>query len=162
MKQLTRINSAVLTLLCVCLALAASSCGRDGRGADKPVSWPELARFDELAHRAEGLARVGDLAGVRDSHAELLAAGKALTPATVPHNVADPQQVETILKDDLTSLVKGLSAKELDDESLTALVLGLHPVIEKLITAAGVPHIHANEGPNDGLHHPHVHHENCQ
>ena len=138
----------------LCLALVAASCKRAGTGTgDEVVSWPELVQFDELSYRADGLARTDDLASVRASLSELLEAGQAVKPASVPSNVADRQQVDTILAD-LTSLVDGLSASDLDDESLTNLVLGLHPVIEKLIKAAGMPHIHANEGPNDGFLHP--------
>lgn len=139
-------------LLSLCLALVASSCKRDGGGSGEPVSWPELNQLDEVAYRAEGFVRVGDFVTVRESFSELLEAGKAVTPATMPANAADPQQVETILAD-LTSLVDGLSS-DLDDQALGTLVLGLHPVIEKLIKSAGMPHIHANEGPNDGFLHP--------
>ncbi len=149
------LNGGVAPLFCLCLSLIATSCKRNGTGSgtgDQPVSWPELARFDEVAYRADGLARAGDLASVRESLSGLLKAGEAVTPVTVPPDVADPQQVETILAD-LHNLVEGLSS-ELDDESLGALVLGLHPVIENLMRAAGMPHIHANEGPNDGFLHP--------
>ncbi|HAY79399.1 MAG TPA: hypothetical protein DCY79_06285, partial [Planctomycetaceae bacterium] len=87
-------------LFCLGLILTASSCQRDGAGlSGEPVSWQELANFDEIAYRADGLARVGDLAAVHASRAELLAAGRAVTPQTVPSNVADPKQVESILAD---------------------------------------------------------------
>ena len=76
-----------------------------------------------------------------------------MTPTSVPSNAADPQQIELILGD-LNSLVDGLAAENLDDVSLENLVLGLHPVIAKLIEAAGMPHIHANEGPNSGFLYP--------
>jgi hypothetical protein len=114
------------------------------------VSWPEITRFDDIAFRADGYVRVEDISGVREVLADLLLAGKALTKESIPTNVADPQQVELILGD-LSNLVSGLAAEELDDASLAALVLGLHPVIAKLIDSAGMPHIHANEGPNSGF-----------
>lgn len=148
------LKRGVLSLLCLCLAFVAASCNRGGDGTgDKSVSWPELTRLDDVAYRAEGFARAGDLGTVRESLSDLLYAGKAVTPATIPANAADPQQVRTNLTD-LTSLIDGLSPNELDDETLTQLVLGLHPVIEKLIEAVGMPHVHANEGPNDGFLHP--------
>ena len=147
-------KATLFPFLCLCLALLTSSCKRSGvGGSDEPVSWPEIVRFDELAYRAEGFARVGDLDSIRESRAELLEAGGALTRATVPSNAADPLQVETILGD-LTSLISSLSSEDLNDESLKSLVIGLHPVIAKLIDAAGMPHIHANEGPNGGFLHP--------
>ena len=135
------------SLLLLCLTLA-TACSRDDAG-DTPVSWPELVRFDEIAYRADGLARTGDLASVEEMREELLESGRAVTPATIPSNVADPRQAETILAD-LTSLVDGLGSTT-DPESAATLVLGMHPVIEKLIDAAGMPHIHANEGPNQGF-----------
>ncbi len=150
------LKSGVFSLLCLCLALIAGSCKRGGAGAgtgDEPVSWPELTRLDEVAYRVDGFARAGDLASVRESLSDLLDAGRAVTPATIPSNAADTQQIRTILTD-LTSLIDGLSSNELDKESLATLVLGLHPVIEKLIEAVGMPHVHANEGPNDGFLHP--------
>jgi hypothetical protein len=114
------------------------------------VSWPEITRFDDIAFRADGYVRVEDISGVREVLADLLLAGKALTKESIPTNVADPQQVELILGD-LSNLVSGLAAEELDDATLADLVLGLHPVIAKLIDAAGMPHVHANEGPNSGF-----------
>ena len=136
------------SLLLLTLALAITACTRDDAG-DTPVSWPELVRFDEVAYRADGFARTGDLATVEEMRDELLKTGQAVTPATIPSNVADPRQAKTILAD-LTSLVDGLSTTT-DPESTATLVLGMHPVIEKLMDAAGMPHIHANEGPNSGF-----------
>ena len=118
--------------------------------SETPVSWPEITRFDDIAFRADGFTRVEDLSAVRELLDELLEAGKAVTTDTIPPNVADAQQVELLLGD-LTNLISDLGADELDDASLEDLVLGLHPVIATLIDAAGMPHIHANEGPNSGF-----------
>ena len=141
---------ALLRFLSLFLALTvlAVACTRDD-GGDTPVAWPELVRFDEVAYRADSFARTGDLATVEEMRAELLETGKAITPATIPSNVADPRQTKTILAD-LTGLVDGLS-RSTDPKSTATLVLGMHPVIEKLMDAAGMPHIHANEGPNSGF-----------
>ena len=130
------------------LLLILAACTRDDVEGT-PVAWPELVRFDEIAYRADGLARTGDLGAVNDLRAELIETGLAVTPSTIPADVADPREVGIILAD-LTSLVEGLSATE-DAGSTATLVLGLHPVIERLITAAGMPHVHANEGPNQGF-----------
>ena len=132
-------------------ALFFASCERGTvETSEDPVSWPEINRFDDIAFQADGYARVEDLKAVRELMADLLLAGKALTKESIPANVADPQQVELILGD-LSNLVSGLAVEELDDATLADLVLGLHPVIAKLIDAAGMPHIHANEGPNSGF-----------
>ncbi len=138
-------------ILCLALVLFGSACSRE-EPADETVYWPELVRFDEVAVRADGFARAGDHDSVRSMRPELLDAGRAVTPATAPSNVADPQQVATNLAD-LTNLLDGISA-EGDDESTASLVLGLHPVIGSLMEAAGMPHVHAHEGPNHGFLHP--------
>lgn len=148
MSPLSEFHRRSSLLLLFCLTLLTTACTRDEAG-ETPVSWPELARFDEVAYRADGFARTGDLATVESMRAELLETGKAVTPATVPANAADPRQAKTILAD-LTNLIDGLS-NTTDPESTATLVLGLHPVIEKLMDAAGMPHIHANEGPNSGF-----------
>ena len=135
-------------LLLLCLGLATTACTRD-ESDDTPVSWPELARFDEVAYSADGLARTGDLDSVVAMRGELLETGRAVTPATIPSNAADRPQVETILGD-LTSLIDGLETTD-DPESTATLVLGMHPAIERLMKAAGMPHVHANEGPNQGF-----------
>ena len=133
------------------LILLLSSCERSANEiAEETVSWPEIADFDNLAFQADGLVRIQDLEAVRDLHADLVKAGMAVTPSSIPANAAKPKEVELILSD-LSNLVSGLQADPLDDSSLENLVLGLHPVIAKLIEAAGMPHIHANEGPNGGF-----------
>ena len=133
------------------LILLLSSCERSANEiAEETVSWPEIADFDNLAFQADGLVRVKDLEAVRDLHADLVKAGMAVTPSSIPANAAKPKEVELILSD-LSNLVSGLQADPLDDSSLENLVLGLHPVIAKLIEAAGMPHIHENEGPNSGF-----------
>ena len=149
-----KIYQSLIPFLCISLALIFGSCDRSlSEMEEETVSWPEINRFDDLAFQADGLARVEELGTVRELLSELLEAGKAVTPASVPSNAADPQQIELILGD-LNSLVDGLAAENLDDVSLENLVLGLHPVIAKLIEAAGMPHIHANEGPNSGFLYP--------
>ena len=133
------------------LILLLSSCERsDNEIAEETVSWPEIVNFDNLAFQADGLVRVQDLVAVRDLHADLIKAGMAVTPSSIPTNAANPKEVELILSD-LSNLVSGLQADPLDDSSMENLVLGLHPVIAKLIETAGMPHIHANEGPNGGF-----------
>jgi hypothetical protein len=149
-----KIHQCFIPSLSISVALIFGSCDRSlSEIEEETVSWPEINRFDDLAFQADGLARVEELGTVRELLTELLKAGKAVTPISVPSNAADPQQIELILGD-LNSLLDGLAAENLDDVSLENLVLGLHPVIAKLIEAAGMPHIHANEGPNSGFLYP--------
>ena len=130
------------------------SCERsDNQNENETVSWPEITQFDNLAFQADGLVRVKDLSAVRELHAELLAAGLAVTSESIPSNAANPQEIELLLGD-LENLVTSLKDDDLNDLTLGNLVLGLHPVIAKLIEAAGMPHIHANEGTNGGFLYP--------
>ena len=142
-----------LTFLCIFLTVfGMSSCERavTENEDENKVSWPEITHFDDLAFRADGLVRVKDLSAARALLSELVQSGLALKASTIPHNVSAPQEVELILGD-LTNLVDALHQDDLDDATFENLVLGLHPVIAKLIEAAGMPHVHANEGPNSGF-----------
>lgn len=143
--------SKISQFILLSLILLFSACERSGEEiSEETVSWPEIADFDNLAFQADGLVRVKDLEAVRDLHADLIKAGIAVTPSSIPANAANPQEVELILSD-LSNLISGLQSDPLDDSSLENLILGLHPVIAKLIEAAGMPHIHANEGSNGGF-----------
>jgi len=133
------------------LILSLCSCERNATNTgDETVSWPEITEFDNIAFQADGLVRVKDLEAARKILDELMKAGRAVTSTSIPSNAAKPEEVGLILSD-LQNLVSELGAQNLDDSSLENLILGLHPVIAKLIEAAGMPHIHANEGPNGGF-----------
>ena len=119
----------IRSLFCFLIALIIASCGpSESPTVDDSVSWPEINRFDDLAFRADGYARVSDFSAIREMKKDLLDAGKAVTVDTIPTNVADLQQVELILGD-LAGLVDDLATEDLDDASLKNTVLGLHPVI---------------------------------
>ena len=140
--------SSFISLL---LILLLCSCERNATNTgDETVSWPEITEFDNIAFQADGLVRVKDLEAARKILDELMKAGRAVTSTSIPSNAAKPEEVGLILSD-LENLVSELGAENLDDSSLENLILGLHPVIAKLIEAAGMPHIHANEGPNGGF-----------
>ena len=117
------------------------------------MSWPELVRFDEIACRIESLVRIRDFDSAREVLPELSEAGEALTTDSVPAYVQDPEQVEMFFAD-LISLVEALDSDGGDDEVLRVAVLGIHPVVDKLIGAAGMPHVHGQIGPNGGFLHP--------
>ena len=138
-------------LLLLLFGLFVSACGGE-EAAEEAVSWPELVAFDEIAYVADGYARTGDLSAVVSARTELLETGRLVTTATIPSNAADRSQVEATLGD-LRSLVEGLAGDQ-DEEALSSLVLGMHPVIEELMKAAGMPHVHANEGPKGGFRFP--------
>ena len=76
------------------------SCERsDIQNENETVSWPEITQFDNLAFQADGLVRVKDLSAVRELHAELLAAGLAVTSDSIPPNAANPPELELLLGD---------------------------------------------------------------
>ena len=140
--------SSFISLL---LILSLCSCERNATNTgDETVSWPEITEFDNIAFQADGLVRVKDLEAARKILDDLMKAGRMVTSTSIPSNAAKPEEVGLILSD-LENLVSELGAENLDDSTLENLILGLHPVIAKLIEAAGMPHIHANEGPNGGF-----------
>ena len=133
------------------LILSLGSCERSATNTDdETVSWPEITEFDNIAFQADGLVRVKDLEAARKMLEDLIKTGRAVTSTSIPSNAAKPEEIGLILND-LENLVSELGAENLDDSSLENLILGLHPVIAKLIEAAGMPHIHANEGLNGGF-----------
>ena len=140
--------SSFISLL---LILSLCSCERNATNTgDETVSWPEITEFDNIAFQADGLVRVKDLEAARKILDELMKAGRAVTSTSIPSNAAKPEEVGLILSD-LENLISEMGAENQHDTSLENLILGLHPVIAKLIEAAGMPHIHANEGPNGGF-----------
>lgn len=117
------------------------------------VVWPELTAFDEIAAKAEGLAQVGDAVAVRSLLPELVKKGSAVTAATIPANAKNPASLQPPLAD-LAELLTKLSAVPLNDDDLKTYTLALHPLVAVMMTEAGMPHLHANEGPHGGFFHP--------
>ncbi|HRQ88618.1 MAG TPA: hypothetical protein PLA50_07460 [Bacteroidia bacterium] len=117
--------------------LLAVSCSQKESGTDGSlVSWPELTAFGEIASQAEALARTKDRAGLLQRRTTLLEAGWAVSPRTVPENVADRERVHQLMSD-LSSLVNGFAQSDISDERLFGLAGGLRPAVEALIEAAG-------------------------
>ena len=78
----------IRSLFCFLIALIIASCGpSESPTVDDSVSWPEINRFDDLAFRADGYARVSDFSAIREMKKDLLDAGKAVTVDTIPTNV---------------------------------------------------------------------------
>lgn len=121
--------------------------------AAQVVVWPELTAFDEIAAKAEGLAQVGDVAALRQTLPDMVKTGSAVTAATIPVNAKNPAGLKSPLAD-LAELITKLSAAPLNDDDLKTYTLALHPLVAVMMTEAGMPHIHANEGPHGGFFHP--------
>ena len=101
----------------------------DGGGE---VSWPELNSLKEVAYTAGVLAENRDRKGLLHQRTKILEAGWAVSPRTMPENVADHDRVHLLLGE-LASLVNGLARSDMPDARLFALAGGIYPVVEKLI-----------------------------
>jgi len=141
----------LLALACVLgLPLALASCGRQDSAV---VEWPEMRAFDELVVVAEGYVLAGESEGALAMREALAEAARELPPGSAPSNARRPREVEGLLED-LASVTDRLSDPDLDEETMGTLVLGMHPLVDKLMEAAGMPHVHENEGPNEGYLYP--------
>lgn len=140
------------SIVLVLSLLLFAGCRQKDEKADIVV-WPALSAFDGLAEKADGLAQVDDLAGLRKLLPKLIKGGSAVVPATIPQNAKKPDGLRHQLAD-LSDLVAKLSAGNLNDDDLKSYSAALHPLVANLISEAGMPHIHADEGPHGGFFHP--------
>jgi hypothetical protein len=83
----------------------------------------------------------------------LVESASAVSPSSVPGNAKNPEGLRQHLLD-LADLSSKLSEPLLGDEDLITYTLALHPLVAEMMTAAGLPHVHANEGPHGGFFHP--------
>jgi len=139
-------------LITAASAFSLAGCKKAAPGTTV-VTWPVLTTFDELAAKAEGLAQVGDVSALRQMLADVTRSGSAVTPTTIPANAKNPAGLSQPLAD-LADLSAKLTAPALSDDDMKTFTLGLHPLVTLLMQEAGMPHIHANEGPHGGFFHP--------
>ena len=105
------------------------------------VQWPDLKQLDDLAERCEALCDRKDVAALRKIAGDV----KALDP--VPDGARQPDAINA-LQSDLSSLADSIrDPVQQDGAELTAILAGMHPIVEKLMEAAGMPHVHENEKP---------------
>lgn len=106
------------------------------------VQWPALKKLDDLAERCEALSDKKDVGGLRKIAAEVKTAMKVVTSDSVPKGAKQPSQVK-VLQGDLESLADSISdPTKQDGEELTAILAGVHPIVEALMEASGMPHVH--------------------
>jgi hypothetical protein len=160
-----RRTSRLLAFTTSCLlALCLGGCRQDHDDHDHAaaaapavasiVEWPAVRELDELAHRAGAAADGGDVAALRAMLPDLNRLAKAAATDAIPGNARNAVQVE-MLQLDLENLADALAdPAALADEDLHASVEALHPVIEGLMLAAGLPHVH---GSQDDHGHDHDH-----
>ena len=130
------------------IAGLVSGCGsavqehRDGTG----VQWPELKALDTLSAGAEIVIERGDEEKLRQLADQMKVATIALADAPLPPGVKNSGDLERML-----GSLKELAATLDDPEHVHDAVRAFHPVVEKLMETAGVPHTHD--------HHDHAGHD---
>lgn len=125
--------------------------------AVEPVSWPHLRELDEFAEQAEQGVDQKDVPALRALLPKLAAKAKQVATDPLPEGVHQAKQTKA-LQNDLLALVPELSATGLNDQQVSDLAEGVHPIVVALMEAAGLPHVHEDEAEEDGDHHEHEHH----
>ena len=117
--------------------------------AAQAVKWDSLVRLDDLAERCAALSEAKDVFGLRKLIKPVTAAMATVAADPVPAGVKAPDQVK-ILQADLKSLTETLADPGIQsDDALVAILAAIHPVVEKVMEAAGMPHVHENDLPGD-------------
>jgi len=113
--------------------------------AEEAVQWAALKRLDVLAEKCEALGDQKNVAGLRKIAPAVKAAAALVAKDAVPMNARQPDAVR-VLQGDLRSLADAIADPEKQDgEELAAILAGIHPVVEKLMEAAGLPHVHEGD-----------------
>jgi hypothetical protein len=137
----------------VLLVLPFLSCpGRE------PAAWSNLRQLDELCERAEQLMAKDDHTALRVLRPDLVTKARQVADDPLPAHAPQVKQAGA-LQDDLRALAKELNAPELSNESLKELCEGLHPIVARLLEAAGLPHVHEDHDQDDETHHHDHDHE---
>lgn len=114
------------------------------------VTWNSLKKLDDLAERSEVLCERKAVAELRKLAPAIKKAAAVVIADPVPRDAKNSGQVK-ILQGDLKSLHNGLSnPAQQDGGELSAIICGIHPIVEALMEAAGMPHVHEDEKPSKG------------
>ena len=128
-----------IRMLFLILALPLAQAG------ESVVKWPSLKKLDDLAEKCEALSEKKDMAALRKIAASVKTAAEAVESEAVPNNAKQPEQVK-VLQGDLKSLTDSINDPEKQDgEELTALLAAVHPIVEQLMEASGMPHVHETD-----------------
>ncbi len=127
------------------LSLVLFICSMIAGRADPVVKWDDLKKLDDLAEKCEALCDQKDVKGLRKVCPSVKEAATKVQKDTVPKGAKDPEKVK-VLQGDLKSLVDSLDDPDTQDpEELTAILAGIHPIVEQLMEASGMPHVHEQE-----------------
>lgn len=134
-----------ITLFVAGLVGGCGSAVQDHRDAPG-VQWPELKALDTLSAGAEIVIEQGDEEMLKQLVDQMKVAATALADAPLPAGVKNSGDLEHLL-----GSLKELAATLDDSEHVHDAVRAFHPVVEKLMETAGVPHTHD--------HHDHTGHD---
>lgn len=113
-------------------------------GCSRPapvVQWPELREMDEWAEKGEGWVEDNKVAEMRSALPDILKAGGKLSASPTPSNAKDPAAVSQAMED-FRAVLKLLQKPAISDGELKDAVASIHPLVEKLMSTAGLPHVH--------------------
>ena len=117
--------------------------------AETVVSWDSLKKLDDLAERCEALSDSNNVSGLRELIKPVRTAMATVSSDSVPRGAKLPDQVK-MLQTDLKNLAEALSETQIEDNiDFVEILAGIHPVVENLMEAAGMPHVHENDEHSD-------------
>ena len=109
------------------------------------VKWDSLKKLDDLAERCEALSDSKDVSGLRGLIMPVRTAMAMVAADPVPENAKLPDQVK-FLQADLKNLSEVLSDPQIEaNTEFVEILAGIHPIVENLMEAAGMPHVHEND-----------------
>jgi hypothetical protein len=126
-----------------CLLIAAVSLSTQMLAkADEVVKWPNLKKLDDVAERCEALCDSKNIPELRKIAAAAKAAAVTVENDKIPANAKDKERVKT-LQSDLKSLTDVLGDPKTEDgDELMGVLSSIHPIVEQLMEASGMPHVH--------------------
>jgi len=113
--------------------------------AETVVKWDSLKNLDNLAERCEALSDSKDISGLRKLIKPVRSAMASVAADPVPKDAKLPDQVK-FLQADLKNLSEVLSDPQIEaNTEFVEILAGIHPIVENLMEAAGMPHVHEND-----------------
>jgi hypothetical protein len=119
----------------------AATGGPNAPAMAQGVQWPNLRALDELAEAAEAAAPNGPLPALRELADKIKPSAEKVAVDPPPNGAAKPDQVK-VLQNDLKNLADALQPGTMPEAELRANLNSLHPIVEQLMAAAGMPHVH--------------------
>jgi len=141
-----RLYTGILSLFLIALLKA--------QAGDAPTRWPHLRELDEFAEHAEKFVEQKDPTRLRGLLPALIQKARQVADDPLPVDAPQAKQAKA-LQQDLRDLATALSAAGLSDQQIMELAEGLHPIVEKMMETAGLPHVHDD----DVADHDHDQHE---